>query len=72
MTKVTIILFTQLLNCSQKISSFFVLLLNITVLRHMTLEAYLAQDVDDFTLFKAQLVLIRGIESKRDLAVLFR
>lgn len=35
------------------------------------LEVYLAQDVDDISLFKAQLIFIRGIESKRDLTVLF-
>lgn len=65
----TVILFTFALFPNEPSS--FVFLLNITTLTHRSLEAYLAQDVDGFTLFKGQFVFIRGIESKQDLTVLF-
>lgn len=38
---------------------------------HEAVKTYLAQDVDDVALFQAQLVLVRSLEGKRDLAVLF-
>lgn len=41
-----------------------------TGLVHKGLEAYLAEDVDDVALFQAQLVLVRGLKCKHDLAVL--
>lgn len=41
-----------------------------TGLVHQGRDAYLAQDVDEVALFQAQLVLVRGIESEHDLAVL--
>lgn len=38
---------------------------------HEAAVAYFAQYVDDFAVFQAQLVLVRGLKSKGDLTVLF-